>query len=337
MDEEEFLPDDRKLWRQLRKEARSRDRSQHKHTDQKQLAKQPKEKPPHPVARVLAVTGETIRVDLDGRIFNATLRRTLYQQSQRVKNLVTVGDLVYIDERDSIVGVQERYSLLARADPRRAKRAHLIAANMDQVLITTSVVSPPLKPALIDRYIIAAYQGGMEPIVVINKMDLLETEEPLIPLYRDLGYTILPISALTGEGIDALQNVMRDKTSVFSGQSGVGKTALINRLTGSTRAIGDVSKRQKGTHTTSRAELIPLATGGWCIDTPGIKSFGIWELELADILAHFWEIEELGQGCRFPNCSHTHEPNCAVRDSKEISPIRYASYLALLEGIDPSR
>jgi ribosome biogenesis GTPase len=271
-----------------------------------------------------------------------------------LKNLLTVGDFVLFEPKDHsegfIIEVLERTSVLSRADNLSRRKEQLIAANIDQVLITTSVVSPAFKANLVDRYIIAAQKGGMKPIIVINKIDQLENVDDVsiaaerelvhlfIEIYTQLGYQVIPVSCITQEGIAALKETMRSKASVFSGQSGVGKSSLINLMTGLELPTGEiVSKTQKGAHTTTSAQLIPLEEGGWCIDTPGIKSFGLWNLQTEEIQQFYHEIKAAGAQCRYPNCTHIHEPDCAVVSAVQagtISALRYESYCSLLTSIE---
>jgi ribosome biogenesis GTPase len=338
-----------------RKIASRRDRSKYKKTDlhkrekllsaeaHKRLAKKDLMR-----GRVLAISPEGISVEHNGEIFLCVLRGTLKQEMTHAKNLVTVGDFVLFEiekgKDGSIAHVEERRSVLLRQEHLRRRQKQLIAANIDQVLITVSVVKPPLKPSLVDRYIIATCKGEMKPVIVINKIDLLEdtsVEKELFDLffttYRALDIPVFPISATTGEGIDLLKKQMENKASVFSGQSGVGKSSLINAITGLSLPIADiVAKTKKGAHTTSTAQLIPLAFGGWCIDTPGIRSFGVWDLQKEDLNAYFPEISAIGQRCKYPNCTHSHEPGCALVEAienSEISPLRADSYLKLLEEL----
>jgi len=339
----------RKELKEARKIASRRDRSKYKKTDLKQRARIQKEKTKRTLAkkkellrgRVLAITSEGISVQYEENVFLCVLRGVLKKEITRTKNLVTVGDFVLFERGvNAISHVEERRTLLSRQEHLRRRQEQLLAANIDQVLITVSVVKPPLKPPLIDRYIIATYKGKMEPVIVINKIDLLKkgsTEailfEHVVETYKTLGIPIIGLSAETGEGIERLKEQMKDKASVFSGQSGVGKSSLINAMTELTLPVREVIKKTlKGAHTTSTTHLIPLSFGGWCIDTPGIRSFGIWNLKREDLDAYFPEISEKSYACRFPNCSHTHEPGCAV-DREQISPLRFKSYLKLLQEI----
>jgi ribosome biogenesis GTPase len=352
--EEEFHAQDRKLHRKARKLASYKDRSKFKKSDQDQLKKRSPPDAEGKKGRVLAVTPEGAIVDCEGAHVRCTLKGTLKQERKRMKNLVAVGDFVRVDVQGAISSIEERRSVLSRADNLSRTKEQLIAVNIDQVLITASVVLPALKPFLIDRYIIAAHKGRMEPVIVINKIDLLSappsgivdalglTEEralfdAFVSTYRGLGIPIFPVSAETGEGIPALLDAMRGRTSVFSGQSGVGKSSLINAVLGSSLKVGEiVGKTSKGAHTTTAAHLIPLEGGGFCIDTPGIRSFGVWALTPQEVKDHFAEIRAAGVRCRFPDCAHLEEPDCAVKEAverEEISPLRFASYRALMESL----
>jgi ribosome biogenesis GTPase / thiamine phosphate phosphatase len=360
--EEHYFGEERKVSKKERKLATSKDRSKYKKTDREKLQKQAESIQSSKLlnkdfleGRVVSIVPEGIIVDYDKHFITCALRGILKKDKSRFKNLVTVGDKVLFqlkgENEASIVHVLPRYSTLSRADNLSRRKEQLIAANIDQVLITLSVVSPPLKLGLADRYIIAARKGGMEPVVVINKIDLLDTtdvDNPLIAkekeifddivkAYKDAGISVIPMSMVTGEGLDLLKEVMKNKASVFSGQSGVGKTSLINTITGLNLLTRDVvGKTQKGAHTTTTTKLLPLEFGGWCIDTPGIKSFGLWDLSKDEVEHYFSEIYEIGRSCRYPDCAHIHEAECAVQKAVEenkISFLRYNSYLSLLESV----
>ena len=351
IEEEFYSKDNRKAGRKERKLAASRDRSKYKKSDQDQLKKQSEtvEIDHFKRGRVLAILPEGILVAYGEEEILCNLKGSLKQEKSRIKNLVAVGDFVRFEEKGpkegSIVKIDDRYSVLSRADNLSRTKEQLIAVNIDQVLITTSVILPPLKPFLVDRYIIAAQKGNMEPVIVINKVDLLDNSpdeeralyEEFLKTYRALQFKVIPISAETREGIELLKQAMHGKTSVFSGQSGVGKTSLINLLTGSSLATGGMVQRtRKGSHTTTTTHLIPLEGGGFCIDTPGIKSFGIWDLSVEELAAYFPEIFALSPECKFPDCSHLNEPDCAVKkavDENKISPLRFASYCALMSSL----
>lgn len=360
--EEEYLGHDRKSSKSERKIATAKDRSKYKKTDQDKLQAQAKALAKNPVppkedqirGRVLAITPQGITVQYEEGTIVCALRGLLKKEKTQYKNLVVVGDFVYFSKQGSdegtISSVEPRKTVLSRADNLSRRKEQLIAANIDQVMITVSVMAPPLKPAIVDRYIIATRKGGMQPIILVNKIDLLQDDaqdEALLEQQKEMyeafleAYgpqeTVIAISASTGEGMEELQAVMKDKASVFSGQSGVGKSSLINTITGLDLKVGQiVEKTQKGAHTTTTASLIPLSFGGWCIDTPGIKSFGVWDLKKEDILPYFSEIHMGGEKCKYPNCTHTNEPECAVLklvESGEISWLRYQSYVVLMDSV----
>lgn len=359
--EEEFYSKDRKASRKERKLASSKDRSKYKKSDQDQLKKkteiaQDEEFDHIKKGRVLAILPEGILVSSSEDEYLCSLKGSLKQDKSRIKNLLAVGDFVRFEEKGILEGVifnvGPRSSVLSRADNLSRNKEQLIAVNIDQVLITTSVVLPPLKSYLVDRYIIAAQKGNMQPVIVINKVDLLDNPpeavsvdideekallEEFVQVYRALNFLVIPVSSETKEGVEALKNAMHDKTSVFSGQSGVGKSSLINLITGSELNTGSiVQKTKKGSHTTTTTHLIPLEGNGFCIDTPGIKSFGLWDLKKEEIAAYFPEILALSPKCKFLDCAHLNEPGCAVQravEKNKISRLRFGSYCALMSSL----
>lgn len=345
--EDLFSHQEKRESRLERKRLRAKDRSQYKKTDQdqKNRAAAPlfSEDNGECVGRVTAIAGEKVSVAYGESTTICTWRGSLKLEQQRKKSLLAVGDIVrFLPQDASIHAIEPRRSQLSRADNLSRQREQLIAANVDLVLITVSVVAPSLNLPIIDRYLIAARQGNMEALVLINKIDLLTEEET--PLYREAldAYNkahipILSVSAITNEGVDELKAHMEGKLSVFSGQSGVGKSSLINLLTGEVQATRSaVARTGKGAHTTTQAQLLPLLgmPSSWVIDTPGIRSFGLWQLRREDLPTHFPEIAAFSQHCYFADCTHTHEAHCAVIDAVEagnIHPLRYASYCSLLE------
>lgn len=360
--EEEYLGQNRKEGKMKRKMAIAKDRSKYKKTDQEKYLKSVEKdkkaklgKQDWLEGRVLSIMPQGIIVDWQGEIISCVLKGLLKKEKTHAKNLVAVGDFVLFEktaEGEGIIGhVKPRRTILSRADNLSRRKEQLIAVNIDQVIITASVVNPPFKSFIIDRYIIATRKGGMEPLIVINKIDLLEDNEDYDPIlleverelyqealraYAAAGIPLISVSAVQGKGMDDLKQAMRDKSSVFSGPSGVGKSSLINGITGLDLRIGEiVEKTKKGAHTTSTTQLIPLEFGGWCVDTPGIKSFGVWDLDREEVEGYFSEIHDYGLHCKFANCTHTHEEQCAVQNALEegkLSPLRFASYQALKQS-----
>jgi ribosome biogenesis GTPase len=350
--EEEFHGNDRKLHRKDRKLAIAKDRSKYKKSDQDQLKKRAPSKLSSDEnllrGRVLSIRPEGIFVETEGNMHKCMLKGSLKLDKGLLKNLIAIGDFVHFTEEGIILIIEERHSLLSRADNLSQRKEQLIAVNIDQVLITMSVVFPMLKPPLIDRYIIAAVKGNMQPVLIINKIDLLENGTPeaekekalfeeVVKTYKDLHIPVFAISTKTGEGLDALKRAMQGKSSVFSGQSGVGKSSLINAIFGTTFLTGDmVGKTNKGSHTTTVAELLPIEGGGFCIDTPGIKSFGMWDLDRNELKNYFSEMQEYAPHCRFLDCAHLEEPGCAVKEAVnegKISLLRFESYCALMASL----
>jgi ribosome biogenesis GTPase len=358
--EEDYIKENRKAGKQQRKLALSKDRSKYKKTDAKKYQKSLEKdrdakmsKQEWLEGRVLSIMPQGVIVSYQDEIFSCVLKGLLKKDKTHAKNLVAVGDFVFFEKispnEGIIAQIKPRFSVLSRADNLSRRKEQLIAVNIDQVLITVSVVNPPLKPPLIDRYIIATYKGNMNPVIVINKIDLLEEQdnlqvdcerelyEELIKAYSVIGIPVISISALKDEGLNELREVMKDQASVFSGQSGVGKTSLINAVAGLNLRIGDtVERTKKGSHTTTLTNLMPLEFGGWCVDTPGIKSFGVWDLKRDEIEGYFSEIHAYGLQCKFPDCTHSHEEDCAVQqalEAGELSPVRYDSYQALMASV----
>lgn len=355
--EEHYLKDRRKETRQERREMTARDRSKYKKTDadkRKELF-DPKRMLAEGLvrARVISIASQGVAVQREEEIWHCELRGALKKEKTQQKNIVAVGDYVWVAkksaEEGSICAVEPRKTVLSRADNLSRRKEQIIATNIDQVLITASVVDPLLKPSLIDRYIIAARKGGMDPIIVVNKIDKLseqgsaiavseaEVYQECLQAYQKASIPIIGVSAATGEGLEELHREMRDCSSVFSGQSGVGKTSLINYLTHLNLRVSEtVARTRKGSHTTTSANLISLPSGGWCVDTPGIRSFGVWNLSASELQGYFTEIYEVGRKCAFTNCTHSHEMHCAVKtavEAQEISFMRFMSYQALMQSI----
>ncbi|MCK5113958.1 MAG: ribosome small subunit-dependent GTPase A [Phycisphaerae bacterium] len=246
-----------------------------------------------------------------------------------------------------ILSRSPRRTLLVRPEPRSGKRREsydteifhkVIAANVDVLLIVSATVKPPMRRGLIDRFLIIAERGELIPLLVVNKIDLDSGDEEIIEDVAAQGVKVLKCSAETGEGLDALAAELTGKRSVFTGASGVGKTSLVNAMLpdveAATREVRE--KDQRGRHTTSQSVIYDLPGGGLLIDTPGIRELGVG-LKPEELSWYFPEIEQFSAGCKFRNCSHTHEPQCAViaaAESGEILPRRFESYLRILASIE---
>jgi ribosome biogenesis GTPase len=291
--------------------------------------------------RVLRVHGlqSIVQVE-DGRQLRCTVRRVLRTLATEERNAVATGDRVWVlpagSDEGTIERVEPRHGLLTRAS---RGREHVLVANVDQVVIVMSLVEPDLKPHLIDRYLASAEQGGIAPVICLNKADLVEPApyQPLVGLYSQLGIPTFLTSAITGLGIDRLREALRGRETVFSGQSGVGKSSLLNAVQPDLALhVREVSEaNQKGRHTTTTAELIQLDFGGWVVDTPGIRQFQLWDIIPEEVEGFFPEFRPFVPLCAFPDCTHTHEERCAVKravERRQISASRYTSYLGLFSG-----
>lgn len=299
--------------------------------------------------RVLAAIGSTqCTVQADpgqaeaGRRYECTVRRVVRTVARETRSAVVAGDHVLFqpidDEHGVIERVEPRISVLARG---HQYKQHILVANISQVAIIASANDPPLKPALIDRFLVSAAKGNVAAVIVINKCDLIDLADlqPLIGMYARLGYTIIPTSVTTGLGMARLRRQLNGNQTVFTGQSGVGKSSLLNSIQpGLALRVGDVSQvNQKGRHTTRYSELLELKTGGWVVDTPGIRQLELWDVQPVEVEGYFVEFRPFVPRCKFPDCLHVHEDGCAVRMALKhdlISPTRYESYLRMIVGED---
>jgi ribosome biogenesis GTPase len=295
--------------------------------------------------RVLRVLGLTNVVEgPDRSIYHCALRRVLKTLATDQRHVVVAGDRVMFRPVPTTTNVPE--GVIERIEPRRGTlsrtsrgRQHVIVTNVDQLLIVMSAAQPEIKPHLIDRFLVAAETAQIPPIICINKIDLVEprTLQPLVGTYSQLGYPVLLLSAATGQGIERLKRVLRGKQSALAGQSGVGKSSLLNAADPSLQLpVAEVSRdTEKGKHTTTTAQLLPLSCGGYVVDTPGIRQFELWGIVREEIAGHFRDLRPFVCRCRFPDCTHTHEEHCAVKDAVADDLIdlrRYESYCHLVAG-----
>ena len=291
--------------------------------------------------RVLSAIGQMSRVQLDdGRKLECTVRQVVRSLARDQRNAVVTGDRVLVGDVDAETGVIERveprHGVLSRSS---RHRAHVIVSNVDQLMVV--VPADDLKPVLVDRFLVSAEQGEIAAVLCINKIDLLDPAELVgwTGLYARLGYEVVLTSAETGAGISRLRQLLADRETVFAGQSGVGKSSLLNSIQPGLRLLtGEISSSTgKGRHVTRRTELIELDGGGYVVDTPGIRQLALWDLIPEEIEGFFVEFRPFVALCHFPDCSHTHEEGCAVKRAVETELIhesRYASYLRIHAGED---
>jgi len=278
----------------------------------------------------------------DGQVLQCKVKGNFRLKGIRSTNPVAVGDRVTVTSA-FITEIEDRRNYIIRKSQNLSKQSHIIAANVDQALLVVTVNYPQTSTTFIDRFLASAEAYRVPVILVFNKTDLTQGDEQqyLVALYDSLGYQCLQVSAETGEGLDRLRPLLDNKTTLLSGNSGVGKSTLINRLApGTNLRTSEISDaHHTGQHTTTFSEMIPLG-GGWLIDTPGIKGFGTFDMEPEELSSYFREIFHFSQDCRFSNCTHTHEPGCAVLQAIQdhlIAPSRYQSYLSMLDDKDESK
>ncbi|MDJ0521232.1 MAG: ribosome small subunit-dependent GTPase A [Planctomycetota bacterium] len=259
------------------------------------------------------------------------------------KSPVAVGDRVHVirtqEDRGAVESIEPRRSTLSRPAARRGHVEHVMAANVDRVVIVSALLDPPFNPALVDRVLAVVEFSHLEALLVVNKMDLGDEPPPETALYEALGYPVLCTSALTGHGIEELRAELVGRTSVVTGHSGVGKSSLLNAVQSDLGiAVGEVNPvTGRGTHTTTAALWHRLEGGGAVIDTAGVREFGLFGIPKRDLPWLFKDIALFAPDCRYPDCSHTHEPHCAVQEALvegELPPFRFDSYLKILESLE---
>ena len=286
----------------------------------------------------------TVRTD-DGQLIDCKIKGNFRLKGIRSTNPVAVGDRVTVADA-FITDIEDRRNYIIRKSQNLSKQSHILAANVDQAFLVVTVNYPQTSTTFIDRFLASAEAYRVPVVLIFNKTDLLDADELryqqlMVRLYETIGYTCKQISATKGEGVEDLRPLLEGKITLLSGNSGVGKSTLINCLVPHvnlrTAEISDA--HNLGQHTTTFSEMLPLG-GVWVIDTPGIKGFGTFDMEPEELTSYFREIFHFSKDCRFSNCTHTHEPGCAVLKALEehyIAPSRYQSYLSMMEDKDEGK
>ena len=291
--------------------------------------------------RVIAAAGLTSLVETDnGERYECTVRGVVRELARDVRNAVVTGDRVLFLPTSADEGVIERIEARQGVIARQQHgREHILVANVEQVLVVASVADPPLKPGLIDRLLISAEKGGVRAIVCLNKCDLIDPADlqPFAGEYAQLGYDVVLTSATDGRGLEPLRRLLAGRETVIAGQSGVGKSSLLNaldpQLNLQTGTVSDWTR--KGKHTTRRAVLYRLGRDAWIADTPGIRQFDLWDVDREEVEGYFREFRPFVPLCKFPNCLHMTEDGCGIKRAVTrglISARRYESYLRIVTG-----
>lgn len=296
---------------------------------------------------VIKSTGSWYEVrNESGEVVLCRLRGKIRLDGIRATNPVAVGDKVIFEKENNkdtcvINKILPRYNAIVRKSVNLSKASHIIASNIDQAILVATIAQPRTSTGFIDRFLVTAEAYHIPTTIVFNKCDLYDEEQmsaakELIATFENIGYRSFMVSAMTGFQCDELQDIMKDKVNLFSGHSGVGKSALINRLDSSLNVrVGDISEvHEKGKHTTTFSQMFPLSFGGYIIDSPGIKEFGLYDMEKETLAQRFPEMRKLMHECKFSNCTHLHEPQCAIKKAVEqniIADWRYNDYCNMME------
>ncbi|MBR5465136.1 MAG: ribosome small subunit-dependent GTPase A [Alistipes sp.] len=297
---------------------------------------------------VVQATGSWYEVLSGGERYRCRIRGKLRLKGVRSTNPVVVGDEVQCltDEQGShvIIDITPRRNYVIRRASNLSKESHIIAANIDQALLLVTLKQPETALEFVDRFLVTCEAYKIPAVILLAKIDLQEREEVDLfrSIYEPIGYRVVEVSAVTGEGVEEVHDLLVGCTTLLSGNSGVGKSTLVQRIDPSLDIrTGDISEsHHKGRHTTTFSTMYPLSEGGALIDTPGIKGFGLIDIEEEELWHYFPEMMHYGRECRFYNCTHTHEPGCAVVAALEegaISELRYESYLKMMDDDDKYR